>query len=193
MDYFSSDWHLGHSAIIGLGKRPFANVDDMNQHIKHQVLSGKRRGDSIYFLGDMGTDKLFIEALLEKLRKSHVQFHWILGNHDNTLPLSRYKDMVTWMGQAKTIKRDHVKTYLHHFPCMTWDSSFLNSQHLYGHIHNGSAELERMGQKMEGKALNVNLEFHNYRLWTWDEIETYMKTRGDNWDMIRRFVDVDGD
>ena len=49
-------------------------------------------------------------------------------------------------------------------------------------------------RRWKGKALNVNLEFHNYRMWTWDEINEYMKTRGgDNWDMIRRFVDVDGD
>jgi hypothetical protein len=37
---------------------------------------------------------------------------------------------------------------------------------------------------MTGKALNVNLEFHEYEMWTWDEIVSFMATREDNWDII---------
>lgn len=184
MDYFTSDWHLGHSAIIRLAQRPFATVEDMNSYIEYMALKGKKKGDSIYFIGDMGNDKKVIEHVLSEIKRRKIQFYWILGNHDNKLPLTRYRKYCADIQYARTIKRYHVKTYLHHFPCTTWDGSFRNSYHLYGHVHNGSHELERMGQKMTGKALNVNLEFHDYEMWTWNEIVSFMATREDNWDII---------
>lgn len=188
MDYFSSDWHIGHEAVIRLGSRPFANIQEMNQYIEHMALSGKKKGDAIYFLGDLGNDKQAIGALLENIKKHKIAFHWILGNHDGKLPLTTYLPLCTSIQQARTIKREHVVMYLHHTPCLTWDGSFRNSYHLYGHVHEGSAELVGVQERMGGKSLNVNIEFNGYEMWILPEVFAYMESRPSNWDVIERFL-----
>jgi len=185
MDYFTSDWHIGHRCIIGLSKRPFKDVAEMNAYISDMVLNTAHRGDSIYFMGDIGVDKDAILALLQRIHRAKIEFHWILGNHDDALPLTTYAPYCASIGQARTLHRKEGHIYLHHFPCVVWNNSFRNSYHLYGHVHAGSAEVDRMGQKMGGKSLNVNLEFHDYRMWTMDEVKAYMANQPDNWDIIK--------
>jgi calcineurin-like phosphoesterase family protein len=52
MDWFSSDWHLGHENIIRICDRPFSSVEEMDKTIMGNMLSVMKRKDTLYFLGD---------------------------------------------------------------------------------------------------------------------------------------------
>ena len=182
MDYFSSDWHLGHRHIITMGKRPFTTVEEMDEYIEQMVFDTCKRNDAIYFLGDLSFNTTLAEQFLQKIQKRKIQFHWILGNHDEKLPINRLQQYCASVSARRVIKRE--KTYIHlcHFPQLIWTGSFRNSFHLYGHVHKGSFELNELKRRAEGKCLCVNLEFHNQKMLTLHDIFDYMETREDNWD-----------
>lgn len=182
MDWFSSDWHLGHDAVRRLANRPFGSVSEMNVAIMHNMLEEVKKGDSFYFLGDIAwRDELAIQAVRAFAEKG-VDFHWILGNHDEKYKLQYFQPYCKSISTRRVITRNDIRINMCHFPQLVWNNSFRNSFHLFGHIHAGSFELEEISNRMEGKCLNVNLEFHNYKPWSLDEVFDYMESRNDNWD-----------
>ena len=50
--YFTSDWHLFHANIIKYSKRPFKNVEEMNEVILQNYFEVVKPGDRVYYLGD---------------------------------------------------------------------------------------------------------------------------------------------
>lgn len=77
--WFIADTHFGHERVIRFGKRPFANVKEMDEALCANWSDRVRPQDLIYHLGDIAWNsdglKLF-EALPGTKRL-------ILGNHDN--------------------------------------------------------------------------------------------------------------
>lgn len=182
MDYFTSDWHLGHRNIVTLSKRPFKSVDEMDKYIEDMVLSTAKKGDNIYFLGDIAFGKDPAIKLLEKIKKAGIYFYWILGNHDKHFDLKEFAPYCHTISEHKIISRNDKRIHMYHFPLAVWDKSYHNSFHLYGHIHKSSFELKGIDEVMQGKTLNANLEFHDYKMWSLPEVFDYMETRPDNWD-----------
>lgn len=183
MDWFTSDWHLGHTNSIKLGNRPFSTIEEMDKGIKATFFSKVHKGDNIYFLGDMGFSIEATQLFLDEVNKHKLNFYWILGNHDKKLqPCKRFIKQCKEITTSKVIKRDKTKIYMSHYPHLTWEGSLSNSFHLYGHIHKNSFERTELEELMLGKTLNVNLEFNNFKPWNLDDIFTYMKTRPSNWD-----------
>lgn len=182
MDYFTSDFHLGHSRTISAFKRPFTSVEEMNKAIVENVLSTLKKNDNLYFLGDLGfNEESMLNALME-FKKKKINFFWILGNHDKSFKLDNFIPFCHTITDTLTIKRNHTIIHMNHFPMLTWEKSFYNSFHLYGHLHKSSVELEEIEKRQTGKAFNVNLEFNNYRPYSLDDIFYIMSQKGDNWD-----------
>ena len=136
------------------------------------------------FLGDLSFNKYKSEEILQKIYHKKIHFHWILGNHDEKLPIEKLQIYCDSVSARRVIKRDGVRIHLTHFPQTIWTNSYRNSFHLYGHVHRGSFELDELNKKMDGKSLCVNLEFHDFKMWTLQDIFEYMKQRNDNWDYI---------
>lgn len=183
MDWFTSDWHLGHSKTLEFAKRPYKTVEEMNEGIINNALSVLKKGDNLFHLGDISFTHELAEEFLKTISKRRIHFFWILGNHDigkiKVEELRQYCHEITFQ---KVIKREKTKIHLSHFPQMCWDNSFRNSFHLYGHVHVSSPELEELEKRMYGKSLNVNLEFHDMKMWNLHEIFDYMEKRPNNWD-----------
>jgi len=184
MDWFSSDWHLGHETVYRLAKRPFDSLEQMDEQIVANMLEGTSKGDNFYFLGDFGFKSDNIKKALEEFKKHKVRFHWILGNHDERYNLAYFASLYESVSTRRTISRSRgdVRINLCHFPQLVWNNSFRNSYHLFGHVHASSIEQPQMSARMQGKCLNVNLEFHDYKPWSLDEVIDYMEQRDDNWD-----------
>ena len=53
MIYFTSDLHLGHTSILHLQNRPFADIEEMNDAIIHNINDRARADDQLYILGDI--------------------------------------------------------------------------------------------------------------------------------------------
>lgn len=50
--FFSSDYHLGHTNVLGYCNRPFKNIDDMCLSIIREHNQRVRLNDTLYHLGD---------------------------------------------------------------------------------------------------------------------------------------------
>ena len=58
------------------------------------------------------------------------------------------------------------------------EQQFQKFYHLFGHVHLSSFEQPQMSARMQGKCLNVNLEFHDYKPWSLQEVIDYMEAKG---------------
>ena len=186
MKYFSSDYHLGHKHVIPWSNRPFNNIEEMNEKIISNIES-LPSGSDLYFLGDLSWDMSILDGFFNRMRKANIHFHWILGNHDEKHGAEKYRKNCSSQSHMKDVYiGDKTPVVLCHYPMLTWNKSHYNSFMLYGHHHANSHGTAELVYKAEGKMLNVNVEFHDYKPWSEEEIIEYMKMRPDNWDLIRR-------
>lgn len=83
MNFYISDMHLGHKKIIQMSKRPFENVEEMQEKMIENWNSTVSENDEVYLIGDIfykfGGN---METLLKRL---HGHKHLIIGNHDMRL------------------------------------------------------------------------------------------------------------
>lgn len=82
--WFTSDLHLGHSRIIELSGRPFADVDEMNRTIIRRWNERVDVNDTVYVLGDMVMGR-FAETV-ELVRELRGDIFLVPGNHDRVHP-----------------------------------------------------------------------------------------------------------
>lgn len=180
MKYFGSDFHLDHKLMLKLG-RPFSSIQEMNDVIIKNVIDVLKPGDIFYFLGDLSWSYYQAELFFSQLPKN-VQFHWILGNHDKQP--SKYKQFVTSTSNMKEIKIQENSVTLCHYPMTTWNKSHFNSWMLHGHHH--ISKDNKIDNYLQGKMLNVNVEFHDYKPLSEFDIIDIMKDKEDNFDLIKK-------
>lgn len=181
MKFFTSDWHLGHKRVVhDFGQRPFSSVEEMDNTIIENMFSGRKKGDMIFFLGDLYWNRDSFLKMYNKIPKG-VRFYWIIGNHDNKQVAQHrgHFELITPMMETK-VQGNHI--VLCHYQMTAWNRSHHNSWQLYGHYHKGG---HTEGTPV-GKQLNVNLEYHNYKPWTEEELIEHMNRRPDNFDYIPR-------
>jgi len=78
--YFTSDWHIGHAAVIEYSNRPFRDVDHMHRVLVNNYNATVGVNDICYFLGDMGLAAgSAIKDIVGSLNGTKIL---ILGNHD---------------------------------------------------------------------------------------------------------------
>lgn len=180
---FTSDWHLGHRrAVEDFGHRPYSSVEEMDDAIIENMFTGIKKNDMIFFLGDLYWNIDSFWKMYNQIPKG-VRFFWILGNHDEKQAKQHFRhfEKVDHLMETK-IAGNHV--VMCHYPMRSWNRSHYNSWQLYGHHHIGGHY--EPDSKELGKQLNVNLEYHDFKPWTEEEIEAYMSRRPDNFDLIRR-------
>lgn len=190
MEWFTSDWHLGHRNIISLGGRSqFSSIEEMNNAIIYNMLSVMKRKDSLYFLGDLAFNRDLILPTLKLFKEKQIKFFWIVGNHDMKCKMEKFSDLCEKIELTHIFKKDKKTIHLSHFPMRLWHRSFDNTYHLYGHVHTFSKEKPMMDEPY-GKSMNVNLEFHNYMPYSFDEIVAIMNNKPDNLDRIYREYNI---
>jgi len=184
MDWFSSDWHLGHENIISICDRPFSSADEMDKTIIGNMLSVMKRKDTLYFLGDLSFSQSIAYEALTTLFNHGINVVWVLGNHDKHCAPEKLAGLYKEAGYSHIYKNNGIVMHLSHFPMRVWFMSFRNTFNLYGHVHTMSPELFALEQPPYGKSLNVNLEFHNYMPYSLDEIVEIMRNKPDNFDYL---------
>lgn len=138
--WFTSDWHLGHEAIIKFCNRPYTAAEEMNWDIIRNVNAICASGDILYHLGDISFMHSAYTA--ELLRYVKPQIHLILGNHDRT-PKPETKNLYAWVGHYKRITVDDQKIVLCHYPIESWHGMHRGAWMLHGHSHGGLRRLMR--------------------------------------------------
>ena len=169
--FFTSDTHLGHARIIELSKRPFANVDEMNEAIIQKWNAVVGPGDTVYHLGDafMGPPET-----VQLRKRLNGRFILIKGNHDkkDALLLSAGVDEIH---RRLEIELDGYKLYLAHIPVhlpdptersyppdLVRDPPKYYDYFLCGHVH---------GQwKRQGKTINVGVDVSDFTPLTLEQL-----------------------
>jgi len=196
--WFTSDWHIGHSNVLRLDERPFADLDEMHEYLIKMYNHAVKPEDTCYFLGDMGLCKTdVIQPIIKSLNGTKVL---ILGNHDGTANKMHTLGFDVVLNSASLIIANRIVT-MSHCPLRAvfredathmkgyvdgdmWHGEHKNGHyslpdfgqyHLHGHVHS------KPKNKALGRQLDVGLPGNEYRLVSRSQIESWvMKHRNEN-------------
>ena len=131
-DWFSSDYHWYHPAILRYCSRPYKTEREMREDIIAKHNEVVKPEDTIYILGDvgmLGRDKL--SKLRPILAKMNGTKHLILGNHDEGKPFTYermgFTSVHTGLMYSNDIVLRHDPAVANVMPEKIW---------LVGHVHN---------------------------------------------------------
>ena len=130
-NFLISDTHFGHSGIINLCKRPFADVKEMDEAMVAAWNGVVRKGDTVIHLGDFAHH--IEDGRLQKLfARLNGRKHLIIGNHDNAATKS-----LPWESQRDLAfaSIDSQNVVLCHYAMRTWPRIRKGALHLFGHSH----------------------------------------------------------
>jgi len=181
--WFTSDTHFGHENVIKYSKRPWSNVEEMNEGLIERWNARVGPKDTVYHLGDFCLTKRIdlIDPWLERL---NGKIHLVKGNHDDWTRrfdrlLQKNKTKIEWIRDyaEKTFSVDGKKWkfVLCHFPLLFWHHSHHGSIMLHGHCH-GSANQ----RNLDVRRLDVGVDCHDWYPIALEDIIISMKDIGFN-------------
>lgn len=170
MNYYISDLHLFHKAVLQFDNRPFHTIEEMHEAIIEKWNSKITNGDTVYILGDisMRGQRDDLIALVATLKGKKVL---IKGNHDDVSDY-RYQQLFHEICDYKEVQDSfggkNYQLILCHYPIFSWKKMGRGYLLLYGHTHNSAedvfyqkclAEMSRNGCRhagdQQGRAINV--------------------------------------
>ncbi len=169
--YFTADTHFGHSNILRYDKRPFADVNEMNEALITNWNRAVNPTDSVYHLGDVSM--LRPERTREILDRLNGRIYLIRGNHDRAAEHKLCRDRFEWIKDYHFLKLDGgVMIALMHYAMRIWDRHHHGAWHLYGHSHG------RLNLPQDVLALDVGVDSWEFMPVALQTIKTRMVERG---------------
>lgn len=144
MRYYIADLHFFHKGLIPyMDKRPFADVDEMNNYMVKQWNSRVKPQDEVIVLGDLSLGNgLQTNGILKKL---NGRIYLIKGNHDHRYLKDKKfnKERFGWIKEYHELSDNNRKVVLSHYPVICYNGQYRKdkggnpvSYMLYGHVHN---------------------------------------------------------
>jgi len=185
--WFTSDTHFGHNAMAATGKgwRPFATVEEHDEHLIERWNAVVRPDDHVWHLGDVGGPRSDDHALA-CVARCNGHKHLIAGNHDAPWPGHRHahRRQRTWLEvfdsvQAFARRRvaKNLEVVLSHFPYEgdrgepeRYPQYRLRDKGLWllhGHVHDAWA--------VDGRQINVGVDVCDWRPIGLHEVHTLIK------------------
>lgn len=162
--FFISDTHFDHANIIRYTKRPFRNVEEMNNVLVQNWNNRVKEGDIVFFLGDLGFDRGHrpISYWTDKL---NGKIYLLRGNHDKDKSVGK----ATEIPNVYPLLYKGHKFLLMHDPHRPID---WNGWIIHGDKHNNDLEYYPFfnGEK---KTINVSAELINFTPIDLDKIIAY--------------------
>ena len=134
--WFTADSHIGHRNIIKYCKRPFSDVEEMNETLISNWNKVVGKDDFVFHLGDFSVGGAAEwTSLLDSL---NGRIFLVLGNHDmNNVDqgfMRRFEDVA--MQMLITVGKQRV--YLNHYPFLCYGGAYRGTWQLFGHLHTSS-------------------------------------------------------
>ena len=180
MIWFTSDWHISHSNIIRYCNRPFSSIEEMNKAILDNFFSMVRKGDTVYFLGDLSFNRNSIREVNKKIVDAGIRFVFIVGNHEyENIKLIKelFPETYDLLSTRLQVRGKVVEVTMCHYAMKVWHKSHFNSWNLYAHSH-GSL-------KPEGKQWDVGVDNNSFFPISINDIEKVMQLRPDNFNLVK--------
>lgn len=191
--FFTSDTHLGHANIIKYCQRPFLTATEQQmladgvKFTPHES-TVKRHDDAIidninacvgkedmlWHLGDFcwgSKDKA--RMYRSRIKCQHVGL--ILGNHDQ----HDTEYVFDTHDKFRSITYGNQEVFLCHYPMRSWNKSHHGVWHFFGHVHGNLADIPNL------LALDVGVDTHDFKPWSWGEIYEYMVPKIGAWNAYR--------
>ena len=167
MVYFSSDFHLGHKAILKY--RPqFSTIEEHDNAIFSQLEKLTKR-DQLFILGDFLFDCPKFEDYLARLSELQAKFKLIMGNHDS---LKLYSQTIAQNLMIHLPLVNYKNFWLSHCPIHEQE---LRGRlgNIHGHLH--GSHVEDQSGAINCNYFNVNLDNNDFKLVELDTIKNYFK------------------
>jgi calcineurin-like phosphoesterase family protein len=131
-NWFTADFHLGHSNIIRYCGRPFRATDEMDEAILNRLNMSVKERDSLYYLGDfcLGSSQ-HAREYRRRIRCKNIYF--IEGNHDASTRKIQ-GEFLRWK-QLAEITVGVQRIVLCHYAMRVWHHCGRGAWQLYGHSH----------------------------------------------------------
>ncbi len=166
MEYFSSDWHLGHKNILQYDNRPFKTIEEHDAKILENYNSVVGENDTFYFLGDFALGHF--KNAENILRQMNGKKFFILGNHDEKPMQRMYRNYGTVLGNLYEIEPHEQKIVICHYSMRVWRGNHKGNWHLFGHSHGSLDHLPN------GKSFDVAINKSNYFPLSFDTVKQRM-------------------
>lgn len=141
--FVTSDTHFGRERALDLFKRPFNNVEQMNNYLIETWNSVVGKNDIVYHLGNFAWDTFSANYALEMLNGN---IYFMLGNRDRALLdcISMYSNCTIVPTQITELH--DTKIVLCHYPLEDWNGKEESVAHLHGHTFNIDTDLNKMNR-----------------------------------------------
>ncbi len=131
---YISDTHFGHRNVINFDKRPFSDIDQMDETMIALWNDRVYPDDDVYIIGDFCYRSGKSPDWYLKRLKGHK--HLIIGNHDKvTLDCPNAAKYLESIDKMLHVSDGERQISLCHYPMAEWYNSRHGSYHIYGHIH----------------------------------------------------------
>lgn len=148
--WFCSDHHFGDDRFDILF-RPYDSVENFNNDILEKHNSLVKEDDTVFFLGDVLTDKKFFDVVSNMNGKKHL----IKGNHEGKIPDDEYRKYFESVSEdvmlnIKPQKNKKMQMFLNHYPTKGKKDCW----NICGHVHGL--------WKVQKNMVNVGIDAHAY-------------------------------
>ena len=194
--FWTSDWHIGHSAVIRFSNRPFKNIDHMHRVLINNYNSVVSNNGICYMLGDIGLTKgSIIKEVIQELNGTKIL---ILGNHDKgkgtnfwldcgfscvlnqgTIYIQNERVTMTHC-PLRGLYREDVKNMIGALDYENWHGerkqfrySIRNEGqfHLHGHIHSPN---KGRSKRILNRQLDVGVDANQYRPVSYSQVQSWI-------------------
>jgi calcineurin-like phosphoesterase family protein len=178
--FFTSDTHFGHANVIKYSKRPFGNVNEMNEALIEKWNARVKPNDIVWHLGDFA----FLPAVKAEniLCRLNGKKRLILGNHDSVIEDNKQLHAYFELIEKKRVinipdqgvgKYNRQQITLNHTPELTWESGHHGAWMLHGHCH--GTTIHPWGGKIQD--IGVDAPGMNYAPISYEELKALMAPR----------------
>jgi calcineurin-like phosphoesterase family protein len=130
--YFTADTHFGHGGALGLYRRPFASVPEMDAAMIAQWNETVESGDEVWHLGDFAL-RVPLARAAHLLSALHGRKHLLIGNNDppQIVALSGW----TTARHYAEVQLGNTRLVLCHYAFRSWNGMARGAVNLHGHSH----------------------------------------------------------
>ncbi len=130
--FFTADTHFGHGGALGLFRRPFASVREMDEAIIQRWNQTVDPDDQVWHLGDFAVGRS-ASVMAQTLSALQGRVHLVAGNADGpeTAALSGFASIQSYA----ELSMEGTDLILCHYPFRSWNRMARGAINLHGHSH----------------------------------------------------------
>lgn len=141
----------------------------MDEVILDRINTRVGKHDTLFHLGDF-TNMETEEAVQYRRRIRCKNVYLVLGNHDkHTRKCKKFCQKFVKTRDILEIERNGRLIVMCHYPIRVWHHWDKGAWHLHGHLHGCIPD-----QKEFHMSLDVGVDDHDFKPWSFEEIEAYM-------------------